>query len=321
MKKLLLFCLVFAMVLSMSALASAEWKWSRSVELVCPFGSGGGTDTSLRALLPFLEKELGVSVIINNRPGSSGLVGAEYFISQPADGYSYLMITPSHTIHDVTGAMSFKMQEATESICILNAEDYVLMAPKGAPYNDLVELGEYAKKHPGDVTIACISMGGSDEFALNNLTAELGIEVTLVPYSSGAEQIAALLGGFVDLMLSAPSESGAYIDSGDMKGLGILSQERNDVLPDVKCCADMGLKMNFMVFRGMVARKGVPQEALESMRAAFTKAAQAQGWKDWLASNGLKSDCFGDAAELDQTYADMYKAVELGMSMSDAVKK
>lgn len=298
--------------------ANNEWKWTRSVELVCPFGSGGGTDTSLRALQPYLEKALGTSVIINNQPGSSGLTGAEYFNNQPADGYSLLMVTPSHCIHEVTGDMSFKVAEDMEGICILNSEDYVMVAPKNAPYNDLLELQAYAKENPGTVTIACISMGGSDEFALNTLCSELGIEVTLVPYSSGAEQISALLGGFVDLIISAPSESASYLDSGDAKALGILSQSRNDILPDVPSCADFGLETDFPIFRGMIIKGDAPEEAINALRTAFDQAVQEEGWKEWLSNNGLKSDCYQPGDKFMPIYSQMVETVKEGMDLSAA---
>lgn len=298
-----------------NAVAASEWKWKRSVEIVCPFGSGGGTDTSLRALQPYLEKFLGVSVVINNQPGSSGLIGAEYFINQPSDGYSYLIITPSHTVHEVTGDMSFTITNDTEPVCILNEEDYVLMAPAGAPYSDILELQKAAKQKPGEITVACISMGGSDEFALNLLMKELDVSLKLVPYSSGAEQMSALLGGFVDLILSSPSESAAYIESKDMKALGILNSERNDILPSVKCDADMGIDVAFPIFRGIIAKKGIPEGALSSIRAAFERAVQDPGWKKWLVNNGLKSDCFGTYNELAKSYARMLRNVKEGMKL------
>jgi tripartite-type tricarboxylate transporter receptor subunit TctC len=311
--------LVF-LVGSTAIAAENDWKWERSVELVCPFGSGGGTDTSLRAIQPFLEKELGVSIIINNKPGSAGLVGAEYFINQPNDGYSWLMITPSHTVNEVRGDMSFKILEDTESVCILNVEDYVLMAPADAPYNDFLELKKYVDEHPDEVTVACISMGGADEFALNSLMSETGMELTLVPYSSGAEQISALLGGFVSLILSSPSEGAAYIESGHMKALGVFGQERNEVLPDVKSCKDLGLRTNFVTFRGIIGKKGIPEGALQSMCSAFARAVEAEEWKTWLKNNGLKSDAFGSAEEMTELYKEMLEAVRIAMNMSETGK-
>jgi tripartite-type tricarboxylate transporter receptor subunit TctC len=322
-KNVIFFCLICIILLFAARCgfaAPADWKWERPVELVCPFGAGGGTDTSLRAIQPFLEKELGVSVIINNRPGSSALVGSEFFISQPADGYSYLMVTTSQVVHEIVGDMSFKVLEACEPLCILNKDDYVLVAREKASYNDLLELRDYAKDKPGDVKVACISMGGTDEFVLNNLMSELDVTFTLVPYSSGAEQIAALLGGFVDMIVVAASEISAYIESGDMKALGILGQTRNNILPDVKSCKDMGLKMDFVIFRGMVGKKGIPEGALQSIRTAFAKAVEAQGWKDWLAANGLKLDGFGTPDEFTKAYSDRLEAVKIGMSMSSLNK-
>lgn len=321
MKKILVFCLALAMVcVSFGALAD-EWKFERPVEIVCPFGSGGGVDTALRTLQPELEKALGVSVIINNQPGSSGVVGYEFLMNAPADGYTFGMVTASHVVNEANGLMSSSVLDSCEGVCMLNAEDYVLLAPVNAQYNNLVELGEYCKEHPGELSVACISMGGSDEFALRLLFAELGVELTMVPYSSGSEQLTALLGGFVDLILSSPSECMAFIESGDMKGLGLFNQTGSTVLPDVPSCADLGLNVDFCVIRCMVAKKGTPEAAVAAMAAAVETAVQSETWQNYMANAGMDPDTYRDGETMMVYYANLLEQVKAGKALAEAAVK
>ncbi|MDL2264212.1 tripartite tricarboxylate transporter substrate binding protein [Synergistaceae bacterium OttesenSCG-928-I11] len=318
---IILAILAVALSCGYACAATNDWKWERSVEIVCPFGLGSGPDISLRAIQPALEKELGVPVIVNNRPGSAGLVGNEFFIRQPADGYSYMIITTSIVIHEVNKALSYSILKDCVPICILNQDDYILVAGKEAPYNDLLELAAYAKDKPGKVTVACESMGGTDEFLLNALMKELGIELRLVPFSGASESVSSLMGGFVDLIIGSPGEVGAYIESGNMKGLGVLNETRNAIIPDVKSVKEMGLDTTYFTFRGIVARKDVPQAAIDSIRKAFANAAQSDTWKEWIANNGLKSDGFAAPEALTEAYTDRIEMIRTGKESSSSSGK
>jgi len=318
MKKILVLCLALAMVLMSFGAIAEDWKFERPVEIVCPFGSGGGVDTALRTLQPELEKALGTSIIVNNQPGSSGVVGYEFLMNAPADGYSFGMVTASHVVNEANGLMTSSVLDACEGVCMLNAEDYVLLAPANAEYTNLIELGEYCKAHPGEVSVACISMGGSDEFALRLLFAELGVELTMVPYSSGSEQLTALLGGFVDLILSSPSECLAFIESGDMKSLGVFNQVGCAVLPDVPSCKDLGLNVDFQTIRCMVAKKGTPEGAIKAMTAAIETAIQSETWKNYMANAGMDPATYQDGATMMASYANLLEQVNAGKALAEA---
>lgn len=316
MKKVLLFVLSLMLVFAACGASAEDWVFERPVEIICPFGAGGGVDTALRVIQPELEKALGTTIIINNKEGSSGVIGYEYMMSAPADGYTFGVVTASHVVNEANGLMSSSVLDTCEGIARLNAEDYVLLAPANAPYNDLLEVGEYAKEHP--VTVACISMGGSDEFALRLLFQALDVELTMVPYSSGSEQLTALLGGFVDLILSSPSECMAFLDSGDMKALGLFNQTGSSVLPDVPSCADLGLDVDFQVIRCLVAKKGTPQGAIDAMIAAVETAVESETWTNYMASAGMDAASYMDGDEMMASYAELLDQVLAGKALADA---
>lgn len=318
MKKIVSLALMLLMVFSLCAFASAEeeWVFDRPVEIICPFGSGGGVDTALRTIQPELEKALGVSVIINNQPGSSGVVGYEFMMNQPADGYEFGFVTASHVVNEANNLMSSSVLDSCVGICRLNAEDYVLLADTKAPYSNLLEMGEYAKQN--GLTVACISMGGSDEFALRLLFEELGVELTMVPYSSGSEQLTALLGGFVDIVLSSPSECLPFIESGDMKALGILNQTGCSVMPDVPSCADLGLNVDFQVIRCMVAKKDTPAGAVTAMQKAIEQAAQSDTWINYMNNAGMDFNSYLNGEEMMASYANLLEQVLAGKALADA---
>lgn len=297
-KKMLL-ALVLALVLAFAltgcgkkadkdVVSDGEWKFERPIEIIVPWGPGSGTDTTIRAWAPLMEKELGVSIKINNVEGAGGVKGGEFYQLQPADGYTFAMNTQSHLIAAIDGTTNYDVMADTVPVIRLVQDTNMILAGKHVPYNNAKELAEYAKSNPGKKpTVAMMSMKGIDGAAAMELFNALGVEVNFIPYSSGAEANAAIMGGHTDMVLASPSDAGAYVESGDMKGIVVLAEERTSSLPDVECTGELGYDAYIGPWRSIVAKKGTPEGAMKVLAEAAKKVNEMQEWIDWKESMGL----------------------------------
>lgn len=265
-----------------------EWVWERPLEIIVPWGPGSGTDTTIRAWIPFAEPLLGTSIKVNNVEGAGGVKGGEFYQTQPADGYTIAMNTQSHLLAAIDGTTNYDVMENTEQIVRLVQDTNMILAGKHVPYNNCAELVEWAKDNPDKkASVAMMSMKGIDGAAATELFDELGIEVSYIPYSSGSEANAAIMGGHTDMVLASPSDAGAYIESGDMKGIVVLAENRVDSLPDVECTGELGYDAFIGPWRSLVAKKGTPEAAMKAIEAVAIEVNEMQGWKDWKESMGL----------------------------------
>ncbi|HHY71183.1 MAG TPA: tripartite tricarboxylate transporter substrate binding protein [Thermoanaerobacterales bacterium] len=267
--------------------AEEEWKFERPIEFVICFGPGSGTDGTWRAIAPHVEKELGVPITINNVPGASGVLGAEYLNKQPADGYTFGMYTPSHVIAAVNNTANFDILNETVPVAKLVHDANIILAGKNVPYNNLNELVEYAKANPGKAKIGLMSVAGIDAVSVQQLFDLAGIDVPLVPYPSGAEANAAVIGGHCDMVLTGPDDYTSFVESGDMKGIVILSEKRASTAPDVECTAELGYEAYIGPWRGVVCKKGTPEDAIKAFEAALAKANEAPEWIEWKEAASL----------------------------------
>lgn len=116
--------------------AASDWKWERNVEIICPWGTGGGADTTLRTFASALEKELGVSVVVNNKAGAGGVTGVQFATSQPADGYTYLLCTQSPMLAQISGATDFDVYGKIKPLCQLVHDCNIFVTSSKSPYSN-----------------------------------------------------------------------------------------------------------------------------------------------------------------------------------------
>lgn len=288
--------------------ADKPWKFERKVEIVIPFGPGSGTDTTIRALQPLLEKELGVPININNVEGAGGVKGAEFFNKQPADGYTFALYTPSHIIAAVNKTTNFDILNDTVPVVRLVQDSNIILANKDVPYNNMKELIEYVKANPGKAKLGMMSPQGIDGASAKQLFDAAGIDVGFVPYSSGAEANAAVMGGHTDMVLTSPFDANAYLKSGDMKGIVVLAEKRASNAPDVECTKELGYDAYIGPWRGLVAKKGTPEGAIKAFEEAVIKATQTPEWDKWKESVGLNDrEGFANREDFTKIWAQYYE--------------
>lgn len=245
---------------------------NRPVEMVIPFGAGGASDIFARQYADIAKDYLGTTITSVNKSGSGTVEGMAYTTNSPADGYTFLEITPSVLIKDVTG--EFPFSENFDPLIKVQNDLMVFGVSANSPFDTIEELMEYAKENPKELKIGGLSPGGLDDYTANGFSLLAGFEWTYVPYTSGSEIKSAVLGGELDVYQDKLSSFLPLIESGDVKALVVLSDERVDhtLLENVPTSVELGIDFTQGSWRGFVIAKGTPEEEKQIIIDALVEA-------------------------------------------------
>lgn len=262
------------------------WKWERKVEIICPWGTGGGADTTTRTFATALEKELGVPVVVNNRAGAGGVSGIQFGAKQPTDGYTYIMATPSPLLAQISGATPYDVYGTLNPLVQMVHDVNIFVTSSKSPYNNFQELMSYVEEHPGKIKAGVMTITGLDAACV--LGASKG-KIEPVAYTEGSQLNADVIGGHVDIACVGPAEVAAMVASGDMKVLLSLTENKL-TLPgynNVASSKELGLNTYFGPARGIFYVKGTPEKALEAFELAAEKAIASKDFQNWTKKEGL----------------------------------
>ena len=296
MKKLLSLALALMMALSLAACGGdsgsggssddGSFSFNRKIEIVCPWGAGGGADTTVRQFATQLEKVLGQSVVVNNVTGAGGVSGVQYAVQQPADGYTWLMCTPSPMLAQISGATDFDVYGSIKPVCNMVWDCNIFVTGKDAPYNNYQELMDYVAANPGSVQCGVMSLTGLDGACV---VAAFGDAIEAVGYSEGSQLNSDIIGNHVGLACVGPAEVAAMIESGDMKVIMSCTEERMSLegLADVECAGENNVECFYGPYRGIFCKNDMPQEAIDAFVAAAEQAVASSEFQEWASTQGL----------------------------------
>ncbi len=318
MKKLALLMATLLLTLSLSACGgSAEGKAEdaaanypeKPIELVIPFGEGGASDIFARKFAEIMADSIDQPIQPVNKKGSSGLVGMVYAAQQPADGYTLFEVTPSMVIADATGVSDdVKFMEDFEPLARIQSDIYILCVPEGSQFESFEQLVEYGKDNA--VTFAGVSPGGLDDMTLNALADATGIQIKFIPYASGSEVKAAVLGGEVDIYLDKVVSAINYIKDGKVEPVLVLNDERISKVEEFKevpTSVELGYDVTIGSWRGFVVKKGTPQEIKDKLISVMKEAYDTEEYQDFAELNLVNIrdgylDAKGFAEQWDKEY-------------------
>ncbi len=290
------FALLMALVMSLSLVAcggggdnnnaDGEFKFTRKVEIVCPWGAGGGADTTVRQFATLLEKELGTSVVVNNVTGAGGVSGVQYATQQPADGYTWLMCTPSPMLAQISGATDFDVYGSIKPVCNMVWDCNIFVTGKNSPYNNYQELIDYVNANPGSVQCGVMSLTGLDGACVS---AAFEGKIEAVGYSEGSQLNSDLIGGHVGLACVGPAEVLAMVQSGDIKPIMACTEKRLTIseYANTECAGELGVDCYYGPYRGIFCKTDMPENAIKAMEAAAEKVVNGQEFQDWCKSQNL----------------------------------
>ncbi|WP_108663219.1 tripartite tricarboxylate transporter substrate binding protein [Acuticoccus kandeliae] len=250
----------------------------KPITLIVPFSPGGGTDLSARMIAPYIEKYLGdgAEIVIENRAGAGGDVGATAIALAEPDGYTIGFMNVPNTMMKSHERETRWTVDSFDPIANLVLDPAVLTVRADSPFQTLGDVIEAAKARPGEITVSSAGVGSNTHLDLMRLETAAGVDFTHVPFDGGAAARNALLGGHVDLAASALGDMQRFSDDGEVRMVGILTSERFPLAPDVPTYAEQGYPLEGGAARGLVGPKGMPQEAIDAIASAVEKALQDQ---------------------------------------------
>jgi tripartite-type tricarboxylate transporter receptor subunit TctC len=283
--------------------AIAAWP-EHPVRIVVPYAPGGFTDVVARLVGTRLAEKLGQPVVVDNKPGASTMLGAEAVAHAPRDGYTLLMATTStiSTNPLMFRKISYKAADFTP-VALTGLTPFVLVAHPSVPAKDAAELVAYARANPGKLNFAMLGPGSSTHLVDEMLRSAARIDIPDVPYKGSGPASTDLLAGHVQLNFDAVSTAIARIRSGQLKGLGITSDTRSPLLPDVPTFKESGLpQMVAYSWYGLMAPAGTPRPVVERLNHAVNDVLKMPEVRAQLEANGagaptLDTKQFGDLIE------------------------
>ena len=265
---------------------------TQTVKIVVPFVAGGGVDVVARIIAPKLGDELGQSVIIENRGGAGGMLGAAAVAQAPPDGYTLLLGTGSThgTNSSVYAKLSYDPVREFVPVVLVSTSPLLLVVRPTLPARTVSELIALARSKPGELSFGSYGTG-----SINHLGAELfnsmaNIQTNHVPYRGSAPALTDLVGGRLDFTLDGVSTSLGYIEAGSIRLLGVAAPQRTPVLPSEPTIAESGLPgFDTMVWFGLFAPAGTPKSVVELINRKVNAVLAAQDIKQRLAKLGIEA--------------------------------
>ena len=284
-----LFALLFVLV---SQLASAQSYPTKPVRLVVGLAPGGATDIMARTLAPALGEELGQPVVVDNRPGAAGAIGAASVAKAPPDGYTLFLASSSFTSNTVlqqNGA--YDPLQDFEPITNVASGPFLLVVRNSLGVSSVQELIAYAKANPGKLNYASSGIGSTAHLSGELLKRAAGIEMTHIVYRGAGPALADVLGGQVDLMFASIVSSLHHAKSGKLKALGVTSAKRSAVVPEFPTVAEAGVPGFEMIgYFGLLAPAKTPPAIVGTVHAAVQRAIKRRDLVERIAADGAEPD-------------------------------
>ncbi|NML43587.1 tripartite tricarboxylate transporter substrate binding protein [Ramlibacter sp. G-1-2-2] len=273
---------------ALGALAQGSWP-SHPVTLVVPFPPGGGTDTGARILAEQLSRKWGQTVLVDNRGGAAGQIGADFVAKARPDGYTILMgnigtqaINPA-----LYPKMNYDPDKAFAPITLVAELPLAMMVNPSVPAKTVKEFVALAKAQPGKLSYSSSGAGGGPHLAAEMFKDATGAYILHVPYRGGGPAIADLLGGHVQLSFMTVLEASGHIKQGKLRALAVTSDKRVSALPDVPTLAESGLPgFNSISWIGLLAPAGTPREIVDKIAADTRETISREEVRDKLVGLG-----------------------------------
>lgn len=275
---------------SLALNSHADDKWpSKTITYVVPLAAGGATDTAGRLISQQLSSALGVSVIVENKPGAGGSIGTEYVARAPADGYT--LVGGSISTHAINVSLYPKLGydpiKSFTPIAMIGVNPLVLVVPQKSPYKSLQDILKAAKAKPQSITYASAGNGTSMHMAVELLSYKSGAQFTHVPYKGSNPALKDVIAGEVDMLFDTAIAAGPHIESGRLRALAVGTKERLDFMPDLPTVVEAGVS-DFEVssWLAIFARSGTDQAIVDRLHEEISKILRSEEMQKRLKSMG-----------------------------------
>ena len=280
-----------ALLLAFAAPAFGQTWPNKPVHIVVPFTAGSATDTLARTLGQKLTESNGQPVVIDNRPGAGGTIGAALVAKAPPDGYTLLVHSAAHAYNpSIYANLPFNTERDFVEIAALGGQPNVLVVARSSGIKTVQELIALAKQKPGTVTYASAGTGSGTHINGEKFRLQAGIDVVHVPYKGTPEALTDVLSGRVTYFFAPISGALPYVKDGRLTGLAVSTARRSSVLPDVPTVAESGLPaFDYNLWIGLFGPAGMPPDLVDRVTREVAKAMSQPDVKERLATLGAEA--------------------------------
>ncbi len=277
-----------SLLLGAGSLHAQTWP-SKPIRIVVPFSAGGPADITTRNIAPRLTELLGQSIIVDNRAGANGIIGADNVIRAPADGYTMLMATASvAAINMVTYATPpyDTLRDLQPLSPVMSTASLIVIHPS-MPAKNLKEFVALAKARPNQISFGSAGTGGTLHLGLEMLMKEAGIKITHVPYKGAAPSVSDVIAGqingmFVDLPVISP-----YVKNGKVRAIAVSSSQRSQYFPEIPTAKESGFaNVEMTNYYGLLTTAKTPREVVAKLHDAIIRTVNTPAVRDKLMAVG-----------------------------------
>jgi tripartite-type tricarboxylate transporter receptor subunit TctC len=260
-----------------TALAQTADYPARAIRVIVPLAAGGNLDIVARAVSEQISRSLGQTVLVENRPGASSLVGTQFVAKSAPDGYTLLAVANTFaTVPLVVASPGYDPLRDFAGITLTCLVPQVLIANPALPARTLKELIALARSQPGRISYATSGNGSTGHMASELFSRQAGVRMLHVPYKGNSQALIDVIGGQVNLMFDQVSTSAPQIKAGKVRAFAVTSLARSPLLPEVPTADEAGLPgFEDITFNGLMAPAGTPREILARVNRAVAEAVRA----------------------------------------------
>jgi tripartite-type tricarboxylate transporter receptor subunit TctC len=278
-------------MLSLTAVSNslAQGYPNRSLRMIVPYAAGGGADITGRVIAQKLTEVFGHQVVVDNRPGAAGNIGAELAARSAPDGYTVVLVGPNHTTNlNLFAKLNYDPIKDFEPISLVTAAPYVLLVHPSVPARNLKELIALARSKPGQLTYGSAGNGTAGHLAFESIKTQAKIDILHVPYKGSPPLQSDLIGGQVVAGFDNVLSSMPHVKAGRLRAFAVSGSKRTPAMPDVPTVAEAALPgFDVTVWQGILAPAGTPREIVARLNAEIVSALQKPDVQSRMAALGV----------------------------------
>jgi tripartite-type tricarboxylate transporter receptor subunit TctC len=276
-----------ALVLSANAVRAAYPE--RIIKIVVPFAPGGGTDVIARTLGQEIARELGVSVIIENKPGAGTIIGTQAVATSEPDGYTLLMGTFANAVNPgLYAKLPYNQNRDFAPVALIARSFNIVVVNPASPIKSIADLIAAAKAEPDKLSYGTYGTGTSAHLAGELFKSMAKVNLTTVPYKGAAPAITDLIGGQIQVMFTTVASCASLVEAGQLRALAVTSAERSQAFPNLPTVAEAVPGYEAEAWYGLFAPAKTPPEIVERLNKAAALAVKAEAFKRLSVNEGLE---------------------------------
>ena len=314
----------FAAVTLLAAAGVQAQKYpARTMEVVVPYAPGGGTDNLMRMITGIMDENKWSPQPFNvvNRAGGSGAVGFNYLINKKGDSHVVAGATPMIVSGKIEGRLPGNHRDAMTVLMIVAIDELMLSVRNESPFKTIEDFVNAARAKPGQLTVGGTATNTEDHIFTYLFQQAAKIQFKYVPFNSGGEVTAALMGGHIDAAVENPNEIVAQIEAGKAKNLAVAARKRLADAPEVPTFAEKGYEFYWEQMRGVVGPANMAPEAVAWWRDALKKVTETQKWREGYIKRNLLTPTAWTGEEANKYLDSLHAKYEQALIGLGAVKK